>query len=355
MALTKLSYQELQELIPIVLKSGEVPFIQGFPGIGKSNFWREIAEKFDLLLIDIRLTTLDPTMLNGFLWMDKNENRAEFKSLNLFPLQGDEIPINPKTGNPYKGFLIHFDEFTQIPKAIEGAAYRVILDREVGERKLHDRVFMACSGNTQGFGQISKPMSTPMRSRLIHFEMVNDAKKFITETIDKLDFHPLIPAFLADNHDYMNNFADNHSNIDGTYACERTWQKLSNILKAFKKDQNIEQRHLPLLVATVGEAAGNGFYAFTQSYYSSTPISDIVANPATARIPELRTERYAALAYLIQNCTLNNGAALDIYIRRFDEEFQVIFGKMLLKKNEEVFDQHFSWITDLVVKYALVA
>ena len=351
-ALSKLTYQELMELIPIVLMAGEVPFIQGNPGVGKSTFWKEVAKKFNLFFIDIRLSTYDPTMLNGFLWM-KGE-KAAFKLLENFPVEGDPIPINPETGKPYDGFLIHLDEFTSIPKPVEGAAYRLVLDKEVGDKHLHEKAFIACSGNPQGKGMLGKSISTPMRSRLIHFEMANRLEEFIDECIYKLDFHPLIPTFLKTNVDMFNNFEESANFVDGTYACERTWQKLSNQLKIITQNGGkIEEKHMPILTGTVGSAAAAKFAAYIKSYYASPDFGDIVANPTTAMVPEKLIEQYACIPYLVENVDMNTGAQLAQYIPRFNEECRMIFAKFMINKKEDVFDQHFKFLTHMAVKYAM--
>jgi len=362
MALTKLTYQELFELLPTVLKAWEVPFIQGKPGVGKSALAKMIADHYDWKLIDVRLTTLDPISMNGFLWVNPDSDRSGFRALDLFPLEGDEMPINPKTKKPYKGFLVFFDEFTQPPKSVEGAAYRLILDREVADKKLHPKAVLMCAGNPQGQGMIAKSISTPMRSRIIHFEMHNKVDQFIDAAINELNLHPFIPTFLKNNPDMLNNFDENANNQDGTYACERTWEKLSNILKQItkinsetKEPGKVESYHIPVLVGTVGETAGGAMWTFIKSYYSCPRMNDIVADPLNATVPQLPVDQYAALAYLVHNVTLNNGDAVAKYIKRYNEEQQLIFAKMLKQHNEEILDKHFFFLTDLVVKYALAS
>ena len=41
----------------------------------------------------------------------------------------------------------HLDEITNAPMAVQAASYRLILDREVGQYKLHDKVFIASAGS----------------------------------------------------------------------------------------------------------------------------------------------------------------------------------------------------------------
>lgn len=357
--LTDNTFQQLEIMLKPVLKAGQVPYVQGDPGVGKSTLWRNLADQFGLKFIDIRLSTFDPTMFNGFLWMDQATKKAEFMPLNLFPLEGEALPTNPATKKPYKGWLIHLDEFSQAPKSVEGAAFQLVLDREVGPNKLHSKCAIACSGNPVGAGMIAKSMSTPMRSRLVHFSLKNNVKSF-TPAMISLNFHPVIINYLNSSPDKLNNFRDNFGNPDGTYACERTWEKLSDIVKTIEATsdgkggyEKVSDKHLPVLVGTVGEEAGAGVYTFIKSYYACPDIKLISQDPMGTPVPPLAVEQYASLAYLVNEITNNNGASVSTYIQRFNPEFQLIFGRTLVNKNEALFDQHFGFIKQYIIDHAI--
>lgn len=68
--------------------------------------------------------------------------RSVWSPNQSFPLQSmDEVPEG------YDGWLLFLDEITNAPMAVQAASYRLILDREVGQYKLHDKVFIASAGN----------------------------------------------------------------------------------------------------------------------------------------------------------------------------------------------------------------
>lgn len=52
------------ELITLALKANLVPMVHGSPALGKSSIVKQIAKKFNLKLIDLRLSQCDPTDLN---------------------------------------------------------------------------------------------------------------------------------------------------------------------------------------------------------------------------------------------------------------------------------------------------
>ena len=51
-------------MITTAIKAKVVPYIVGSPGTGKSQIVHQIAENYNLQLIDIRLSQCDPTDLN---------------------------------------------------------------------------------------------------------------------------------------------------------------------------------------------------------------------------------------------------------------------------------------------------
>ena len=103
-------------LLPILM-SGLCPMLTSSPGVGKSSVALEICKEFNLELVDIRLSTVDPTDLNGFIAPNLNTGRADYLPPSVFPIEGmDEIPKGKD------GWLIFFDEITAAPPSIQAAA-----------------------------------------------------------------------------------------------------------------------------------------------------------------------------------------------------------------------------------------
>lgn len=111
-----MSYKELSAVLPSVLKAGVVPYIRGSPALGKSSLAQEIADKFSLLLIDVRLAECDPTEIGGFPYFDQALGKAKYYPLTTFPTTTDKIPEG------YKGWLLLLDEFSSASIATQGAA-----------------------------------------------------------------------------------------------------------------------------------------------------------------------------------------------------------------------------------------
>lgn len=88
-----------------------VPMIIGSPGIGKSAIVHQIAKKYNLKLIDIRLSQTLPEDLNGFPFL--KGNKAGYVPMDVFPIEGDEVP------DGHSGWLLFLDEFNSAPPAVQ--------------------------------------------------------------------------------------------------------------------------------------------------------------------------------------------------------------------------------------------
>ena len=130
---------EAVTFIEICWRNKLVPMLHGSPGIGKSDIFHQLAAKYKLKMIDIRLSQCDPTDLGGFLAL--RGDKATYLPINLWPLEDDPIPEG------YNGWLIFLDEITSAPLSVQAASYKLILDRMVGTHKLHKMVMIACAGN----------------------------------------------------------------------------------------------------------------------------------------------------------------------------------------------------------------
>lgn len=105
---------QAKSLIETTLKSNLVPFLVGSPGVGKSAIIKDIANKYSLKVIDIRLSQCDPVDLNGF--PNLEGKKATYRPMDIFPLESDSIP------DGYAGWLLFLDEFNSAPMSVQASA-----------------------------------------------------------------------------------------------------------------------------------------------------------------------------------------------------------------------------------------
>lgn len=305
---------QAEKLVIAAIKAGLVPNLLSSPGVGKSDLIRQVAEKFNLAVVDYRLSQSDPTDLNGFPMLDAETKRADYAAPRNIPLITDDIPEGKD------GWLLFFDEITSASNAVQASAYKIILDRMVGDQKIHPRVVMASAGNLITDRAIVNRLSTAMQSRLVHLQVQPCLDSWIKWAMVNNVDHRII-SFLRFKPDLLHNFDPDHS--DTTFACPRTWEFTHKILSNNQWDQ-IPAEGIALLAGTVGEGCAHEFLAF-DSLYSKLPTkSDIVNNPTYTPIPDEPSSLYALTGAITSWINDSNIAVIMQYLTRLPIEFQII-------------------------------
>lgn len=191
-----------------VLKAKRVPFVKSSPGMGKSDIIKNIADEFNLKIIDHRLAQSDPTDLMGF--PNIVEGRSKYFPPETFPLEGDSLPKGKN------GWLLFLDEINSAPPSVQAASYKLILDRAIGDKNLHEQVAIVCAGNLSSDKAIVNFMGTAMQSRLVHLEMQADHEGWVNWAVDH-DIDYRIRAFIRFKPAMLHNFDPNHD--DNTFPC----------------------------------------------------------------------------------------------------------------------------------------
>lgn len=320
------------ELVSLALRAKLVPMMHGSPGIGKSDIAKNVAKKFNLKLIDIRLAQCDPTDLNGFPKLDGK--KAGYVPMSTFPIEGDSVPEG------YSGWLIMFDELTSAPRSVQSASYKILLDRMVGEHSIHNNVAMMAAGNLESDGAIVEPMSTALQSRLVHLEVEVNNKEWVDWANSK-GFDHRITSYIDFRPDQIYTFSPDHT--DKTYASPRTWEFMNNLLKVSK----ITRDMLPLMIGTVGEGTAREFYGFCEIQDRLPKLEEIISKPNTIKVPDEPSVLFALSGSLAANATDENVSSLITFIGRMPAEFQVVCLRNLVRRNKSLLKNPaiIGWIT----------
>lgn len=336
---------QAEEMITDCLSVNKVPMVKGSPGIGKSQLFKFIADKFKLFLIDIRLSTHDITDLTGYPWADLEAGKMKFLPPDMFPLRDTPIPEG------YEGWLILFDELNSAGDEKQAASYKVILDKMVHQSLLHPKVRMAAAGNLATDNAIVNELSTAMQSRLIHIRMQVNFDAFM-QWAGRADLDYRMKGFLNFRPASLHDFNPDHEG--DTYACPRTWHFVSDFLKLWGDDGKIltPTRQLTLN-GTVGPGHAHQFGVFLDVYKDLVKFEDIVANPTTIAVPS-KLDVQCAVGSLIANKAdeVNIKPCLQ-YVERMPAEFQAVTLKDLIRRVPEMFtNEHVTtWRKDHALEF----
>ena len=304
----KQAYDEILSCVSV----GLTPLLTSSPGIGKSSLVQQLAREYNLKLIDLRLSQCTPEDLQGFPM--RTGNKATFTPFDIFPLQGEEIPEG------YEGWLLFLDEATSASKAVQAAAYKLILDRMVGSFKLHDQVAIVAAGNKASDKAVVNQLSTALQSRLIHFELEANPNEW-TEHALKNGFDHRIISFITYMPSKLMDFRPDHQ--DKTFPCPRTWEFLSRLIK----DKPVLPEHGARIAGTIGQGVAIEFMTFVKEFDRLPKLEDILANPGLVEVPREAGTKYAAISMLIEWLDDNNLSPVLDYVNRYDIEFQIVFSR----------------------------
>lgn len=321
--------KQVAPLIPQLWKAGIVPFLHSSPAQGKSSLSKQLAEQFKLKVIDLRLTELDSTDLSGLPYF--NNGKAEFMPFNTFPLQDTPVPKG------YGGWLIILDEFNSANQAVMAAAYKLVLDRQVGQHKLHDKVAMLACGNLESDNAIVNPMSTALISRFAHFNIEINVDDWL-EWASKAGIDYRITSYINFKKSNLYTFKPDATE---PYASPRTWHMVSNVIK-----DNDEISTL-LVSSLIGDGVANEFVQYTKLYHKLPTIKDILSNPGGIEIPNDLATTWAVMSMVTHSMTVDNHAKLTIFLRRLSPELQYCALREIKYRNPAVLTKVLDWVKEL--------
>lgn len=328
------------------IRENLTPMVWGLPGIGKSEIIASIAKMYDLKLIDIRLTTCDITDLNGF--PDNSGEKATYKVFDTFPIATDTPPINPETNKPYSGWLVFLDELPSVSGAMQASAYKLILDRMVGQHHLHPNCALLAAGNDTDHGAISYGMGTAAGTRMIHFNLVTDLDEWTKYGQTHGNIDSRIISFLNYRPELFHKFS--LDSPDKTHPNPRTWKAVSKLIS--DTPTLTAENDLAIIAGAVGTGAANEFIVYTEVYRDLVKFSDIEKSPLGCRVPSEAANCYALTGIIIDNTSPKNLDSVIKYSKRLSSEFQTLIIQGLINKNSRYTeDDDFSdWMSDIIIE-----
>lgn len=331
--MNKITLKQADSLIPHLFNAGIVPFLHSSPAMGKSSLARAIAKRNGLKIIDLRLTELDSSDLNGLPYF--KDGKSTFLPFDTFPLTNTPIPEG------YNGWLLLLDELNSAAPSTQAAAYKLILDRMVGQHKLHDDVCIIACGNLDTDNAITYPLSSALVSRFAHFYIEINDKDWRDWASDAgIDIR--VVSFIGFRPNLLYTF-----NPDSTepYGSPRTWEMVSRTISLMPE---LNKTHTPLIASMVGDGIATEFMQFIALADQLPKFEDIIAKPDTIKVPTELGMQWAVLGMMTGNATKDNIDAVAIFLKRLPRELQVVAIKDILKRKPALTTSIQNWIQELV-------
>lgn len=324
------------------LYAGLVPFLQSSPGLGKSSIMKSIAAELNLKIIDHRLSTSAPEDLSGLPRFDEHGFARFAPFADLFPIEGCELPIKTaavydkesgkliKAATYYDGWLVFLDEFNSATKLVQAAAYKLILDRQVGQHNLHENCLLAAAGNLSTDRALVNPLGTAMQSRVIHIEMVESFEEWLLDVALPQKYDSRVVAYLSQYPSKLMDFRPDHQ--EKTFCCPRTWEFVERLIRG----KEVEKRKTGLYAGTITSGVAADFVEFTAVFANMPKLDAILADPDGYMVPRDLSTKWAVISSLLEHVDKDNLDKLATYVNRFDMTFRVLFFRSVMVNHKDL-------------------
>lgn len=341
---------EARAFIERCIRIREIPYLSGPPGIGKSAIVAQVAEDFNLELIDIRLSQFLVEDLTGIPSIDSTTNKAKYNPFGTFPMEGDELP--PGKG----GWLVFLDELSSASEEILAATYSLLHGHTIGGHRVHPKARIVAAGNRSTDSAIARDLPDTIISRVLPIEMKADINDWVDRAkIEKV--HPELIGFLSRFPDFLISLIDPNKRGElETFPNPRSWMKVNKLLKLHEKDAKSQaitkkdaagipipgESTLPIdetmelaFASAVGDIAA---HAFMEHYNESVTLPyawDVAQSPASSRIPGSPIGQVQMVNNLVEYFFQAQEASRDgilQYLNRMDGEMRELFADSLSEK-----------------------
>lgn len=305
--LDKLS--EREKLYFDIMNSGNCLYLRGRPGTAKSAIGKSISEKIGVKYIDKRLSQIDetdiglyPVLNDSFSKLEKLYRLRKIECLTKEEFDELKVPLlkNIKDGNidllnfavPDWAFnsnveptIIHMEELNRASVHVRNAALQLLNERQIGDLKLNENVFLMSSGNLgEDDGTEVDEMDLALSNRLVIVDHELSYEEWISEYA-KYHVWDLIVDFIRSN---PGEYYKMPNNNEIRYATPRSWTNLSKfiIYKWGKGTRNFEEI-IPFLLKNGRYFIGNSINDFIR--YCKN-ISDININDILNKWDDVKNE-----------------------------------------------------------------
>jgi len=274
----------------------------GPPGVGKSQIVAQVAARYGVPLIDVRLSQLEPSDLRGIPF---REGR------HVLWAPPAMLPDGERHG---PAGILFLDEITSAPPSVSAAAYQLILDRRLGDYQLPPHWVIFAAGNRQGDRGVTYAMPLPLANRFAHFTVEVHLDDWVRWAY-RAGIDERLIAFLRFKPELLFDFDPARGEM--AFPTPRSWEFAHRALQKFSASPLLTGA----LMACVGQAAGIECAAFIEQLHRLPDIDAIVRGEEIAPPGEIDLQ-YAVAAALVGRAVraADDGATLGAvlgYAHRF--------------------------------------
>ena len=329
---------DLKQEIRDNMRIGLNTMIWGGPGIGKSEIPQQVANELIIPLLDFRANLFDPVDVRGIPYT-RDDLSVASGAMKITSWAPPDIFPSEETHGPRGLFMI--DELPTAPPATQNAFLQLLLTRQVGNYKMPDGWSCLAAGNRLTDGASVYQMPSPVRNRLMHYELEPSLDAWCEWAL-KNEVNTTLVSFMR----YRPNLLYSFKADEYAFPTPRSW---SFVDKRLRLTKNIDDSRLFFGIAgAVGTGPAGEFLAFAKIADKLPDIDNLIANPSSYMPSEDPAVLYAltgAVASRAEESKLENIMKLG---KKIPTEFQVVLVKSILAIDKALFNQPTiqNWISD---------
>lgn len=325
------NYSEGGDVLAAAFAANVNVLLLGDPGVGKTAIAADAAKLLGLPLRTLIGSTCSPIDIGGAL-----VTSSDASSVNRIPLS----LIKSVCDAPGVLFL---DEIDKAPLTVQAALLRIFHERIAGDTALHAETRVIAAANPPEHGGID--LSAPLTGRCL-------VLRFRPSEREVLDY----TAKLGDDDSTLRRCARDYAITaevapellqidipDDSIAGGKPWAAPRSIERAMRSWASCVDRELPealaekMIAGSIGNSTATAFFAVLKLRKDFPTIEEIVAEPASAHLPEARNKQIAALGLVASVADVNLWAAW-IYAERLVPELSVAAAAQLLRRKDPAGD-----------------
>ena len=244
-------------------------YLEGPPGIGKTEIVKQIAEELDIGYVSFSLTHHTRNSLLG-LPVIKNLEHGKYTEYTMSEIIAKVLEQKEKGRN--EGILL-LDEFSCIFDSILPAMLAFLQTKNIGMHTLPEGWIIVLCGNPPQYNQSAKKLDPAILDRIRKISVEFDSGVFLAYAKEK-KMHPVMCAYLGINPSNVYMCESNNRNQQ-LVTC-RGWENLSHALYGMEQLEKTPDEELVGQFIKSGEIAHN-FYTFYGMYKMGITEKDIKA------------------------------------------------------------------------------
>jgi len=259
---------------PVVAGQRIVPILWGLPGVGKTARVKEIARELGAHLEVVILSIRDATEVAGL------PMKAQDGSIKIAP--SSWAMRAAEAARKGRRVVVFFDELTTVPRAVQAAALRILLEGVVGELELPESVAFVAAANPPDVAAGGWDLEPPMANRLLHLHVKPDVEEWVRWAQGQGPTFALVAAFVRRRPDLLLDFPKERSRRGEAWPSPRSWAALAAAMEALgtrDPDDLVEVAH-----GAVGPGAASEFLTWLEQVDLPEP-AEVLERPHEIPLP----------------------------------------------------------------------